>query len=72
MTIGMMWYFSKTENLVTNIGIAAEHYRAKYKVTPNVCHTNPKMIEETEEVSGIRIVPDSDIMPFHLWLGVSE
>ena len=73
METGLLWYDGdRKRTLRDKIERAAERYREKVGVRPNICFVNSNMIEEQElDLGGIRIVTARDVLPNHFWIGVA-
>jgi hypothetical protein len=79
---------SPQRSLVAKITLAAQHYHEKYGDVPNVCYVHPSCLgniavegQNTEHEPScmhykgdhpIQVLAARDILPNHLWLGVSE
>ena len=74
MDIGMLWYDGDIKrNLAQRVARAAEHYRAKYGVAPNLCFVNPALLPQgAETAGGVQVRPERTILPNHFWLGVGD
>lgn len=74
MEIGMLWYDNDLKQTVAQkVTRAAEHYRAKYGVAPNLCFVNPALLPNgAEAAGGVQVRPEQSILPNHFWLGVGE
>jgi len=74
MKLGLLWYDDDPKRgLEEKIARAAQRYREKFGRMPNTCYVNPAMLGENALASGrVRVVPAENILPHHLWIGVSE
>jgi hypothetical protein len=74
MQVGMLWYDNDLKrSLAQKVTRAAEHYRAKYGVTPNLCFVNPMQLPRgSEAANGIQVRAERTILPNHFWLGVGD
>jgi hypothetical protein len=76
--IGLLWFDdSKKRSLEEKVSAAAAAYRAKphfEEQPPNVCYVHHGMLLDDQEIrcDGVRVVPASNIPPFHLFVGVEE
>ena len=73
MKQGMLWYDdSPTRSLEDKIERASVSYQNKYGRRPNVCYLHPRTLPATFQAGAtIRVVPVTDVLPHHLWLGVA-
>lgn len=71
MVIGLLWYDAdKNTDLTQKILRAAEHYRYKYGMFPNICFVNPKMIQTGfKPLKELAVQADARVLPNHFWLG---
>jgi hypothetical protein len=78
MNIGMLWFDNDpSTSLAVKIGRAADYYRQKYFVTPNICLVNPSMLaDQASKVEGpsqqVVVRAHRAIQPGHLWIGTEE
>ena len=78
MEIGLLWCDgSKKKTLEEKVHEAVTAYRAKPRFggrVPDVCHVNPAMMPEEQEVrlNGVRVIATSKIAPHHLLVGVEQ
>jgi hypothetical protein len=74
MDVGMLWYDNDArQNLAQKVARAAEHYRAKYGLTPNLCFVNPALLPHGPEAAGdVQVRPARTVLPNHFWLGVAD
>ena len=74
MDIGMLWYDADTkQDLAQKVARAAEHYRAKYGVSPNLCFVNPAQLPAgAASAAGVQVRPARTVLRNHFWLGVGE
>jgi len=59
------------------IGRAADYYRQKYNLSPNICLVNPSMLVDqavaVEEPGGqVAVRTHHAIQPGHFWIGTEE
>ena len=74
MNRGMLWFDNNPKTgLSTKIKQAADYYRQKYGITPNLCFVHPPTLaDNTIEESKIIIRPYRPVLPGHLWIGLAE
>ncbi len=76
MQTGLLWYRENPKQPIEEtVQRAADFYRAKYNVVPNVCHMHPRMLPPTGEprtIAGISCKPARNVILNHLWLGVEN
>ncbi|OGD71090.1 hypothetical protein A3A84_00785 [Candidatus Collierbacteria bacterium RIFCSPLOWO2_01_FULL_50_23] len=74
MDIGMILYDDDPKMLFDQkVTRAADYYKSKYGVVPNVCFVHPSLLGCPEKIIGEVTVRRSRIvMPNHFWLGVEE
>ena len=78
MDIGMLWFDNDPRTkLNLKIDRAADHYRQKYGVTPNLCVVHPSMLDEhTGLIEGhagkISVISDRTVLEGHLWIGKDD
>jgi hypothetical protein len=79
MNIGMLWFDNDPKaDLGVKIQRAAQYYREKYGVNPNLCFVHPSMLPGKTENSngeiknsGVEVRSNGSVLPNHLWLGVN-
>jgi hypothetical protein len=78
MNVGMLWYDNDPQTALTaKVTRAADYYRQKYGLAPNLCLVNPTMLGERPDlVDGhagrVAVRPNRAILPGHLWIGSEE
>ena len=79
MNVGMLWYDNDPRTALTaKVARAADYYRQKYGLVPDLCLVNPSMLSKpgpdlTEEPTGkVTIRPNRAIQPGHLWIGKED
>lgn len=79
MNVGMLWFDNDPHTALTaKVARAADYYRQKYGLVPDLCLVHPSMLGELR--SGLvegktgRVVlrPNRLIQPGHLWIGNEE
>ena len=69
---GMMWWVRDQKAMPDEqVREAVAYYVRKYRQVPNVCFVNPVDFVEKEfpeEVDGIAVRPDKDILREHFWV----
>jgi hypothetical protein len=68
---------SKKRSLEAKVSAAVAAYLAKPRFegqVPNVCYVHHGMLPDGKEIrlDGVRVVPATNIPPFHLFVGVEE
>lgn len=74
MKTGMLWFDNDPKtDLPTKISRAAAYYQKKYGQMPDICFVHPSMVGGNPVKSqGIEVRPTRQVLPHHLWMGVSE
>ena len=79
MNVGMLWFDNDPRTALTvKVARAADYYRKKYGLAPDLCLVHPSMLAEprldlTEGPSGkVAVRPNRIIQPGHLWIGKEE
>ncbi len=76
MQVGWMWFDDDTRaSLEEKVRRAAQRYQQKFGHRPNTCCVNPSLLPDGHgEVwcGPVRIIPLSNVLPHHFWLGVIE
>jgi len=79
MNEGMLWYDNDPRTTLTDkVTRAADYYRQKYGLVPDLCLVHPSMLIEPrpdfiEGDSGkVAIRPNRLIQPGHLWIGTED
>jgi len=79
MNVGMLWYDNDPRTALTaKVARAADYYRQKYGLVPDLCLVNPSMLGKpgpdlSEGRAGkVNIRPNRLIQPGHLWIGKEE
>jgi hypothetical protein len=81
MNVGMLWYDNDPRTALTaKVARAADYYRQKYDLVPDLCLVNPSMLSgprpdqvESEGRAGkVAIRPNRLIQPGHLWIGKED
>jgi hypothetical protein len=79
MNVGMLWYDNDPRTALTaKVARAADYYRRKYGLIPDLCLVNPSMLSgpRPDQVEGydgkVAIRPNRLIQPGHLWIGKEE
>jgi hypothetical protein len=82
MHIGMLW-FDNTPNLTlkSKIEKAADYYRQKYHLQPNLCLVHPSMVGKElsgkersmpDTLDGVTIRSYQPVLPGHFWIGIED
>jgi hypothetical protein len=72
---GLLWFDADPKtSLGDKVAAAAKRYQRKYGRKPNLCYVNPLMLpgNEPAEYEGVRLIPRSNILKHHFWIGVEE
>ena len=87
MNVGMLWFDNDPRTALTaKVARAADYYRQKYGLVPDLCLVHPSMLSESRpdlverpvlsEVEGpagkVAVRPNRLILPGHLWIGTEE
>lgn len=79
MNVGMLWFDNDPRTTLTvKVARAADYYRQKYGLVPDLCLVHPSMLREArpdlvEGGSGkVTVRPNRLIQPGHLWIGTEE
>ena len=79
MNVGMLWFDNDPRTaLMVKVARAADYYRKKYGLAPDLCLVHPSMLAEPrpdliEGPSGmVAVRPNRIIQPGHLWIGKEE
>ena len=78
MNVGMLWYDNDPHTALTAKVIrAADYYRHKYGLSPNLCLVHPSMLDNRPDlVDGsagkVAVRSNRTILPGHLWIGTEE
>lgn len=70
---GMLWFDNdKSADLPTKVRRAADYYRKKFGISPNLCFVNPASAIGAQRVGEVEIRGSNRILQNHYWLGVVE
>jgi hypothetical protein len=78
MNVGMLWFDNDPRTALTaKVSRAADYYRQKYGLVPDLCLVHPSMlIERPDLVEGnagkVAVRPNRAILPGHLWIGTED
>jgi hypothetical protein len=74
MQEGLLWFDNDPRHkLVDKVGQAASRYKNKFGHKPTVCYLNAADFDDqASEVNGIRLRSASNILRYHLWIGVEN
>jgi len=78
MEVGMLWFDNDPHTVLTaKVARAADHYRMKYGVVPDLCLVHPSMINGPPDLvmgnaEKVTIRPRRTILPSHLWIGCED
>lgn len=69
---GILWQDLTKKRPVTEcIQAAAARYQAKFGHRPDTCYVHPDTINGTDEVEGVRVLPDKYRQINEYWVGVT-
>ena len=78
MNVGMLWFDNDVHTALTaKVNRAADYYRQKYGLVPDLCLVHPSMLGERPDlVEGhagkVTVRPNKAILPGHLWIGTED
>jgi hypothetical protein len=79
MNVGMLWYDNDPRTaLNTKVARAADYFRKKYGLVPDLCLVHPSMLAKAlpDVVEGpvgkVSVRPNRLIQPNHLWIGKED
>jgi hypothetical protein len=78
MDVGMLWLDNDPQAvLAAKVRRAADYYRLKYGVVPDLCLVHPSMLnghpDLVAEYSGkVAVRPNHAILPGYLWIGTED
>jgi len=79
MKVGMLWFDDdKKTALTAKVARAADYYRQKYGLNPDLCLVHPSMLNpagagrKEEQAGKVALRPNRSILPGHLWIGVED
>ena len=78
MDVGLLWCdTSKKRSIEDKVSAAVVAYRAKPRFegrAPNVCYVHDGLLPDGKAIrlDGVRVVPATNIPPFHLFVGIEE
>lgn len=74
MQEGLLWLDADPKrDLAEKVARAVDRYRLKFGRRPNLCYVNSSMLENGPvEVKGVRLVPASNVLMHHFWIGEEE
>jgi len=80
MQIGLLWFDNDPRRgLTAKIEDAARRYREKFGAPPNACYVNQAALDAQMTAAqgqlfpaALRVIPASNILPHHFWVGVEE
>ncbi|MDX1600885.1 MAG: hypothetical protein R3191_05170 [Anaerolineales bacterium] len=75
LNVGMLWFDGdESTSLAARLERAADHYREKYGVAPNLCLVHPETAGEDRpnRCGGVAVETSEQVLPEHLWLGVAQ
>lgn len=71
MNVGMLWLDADVKRpFDEKVERASDYYKQKYGRLPEICHVNPKMLENTKKVGKVLVEPLQSVLPHHFWLGM--
>jgi len=79
MNVGMLWFDNDPRTALTaKVTRAADYYRQKYGLVPDLCLVHPSMLpglppDQVEGPAGnVAVRPNRLIQPGHLWIGKED
>ena len=79
MNVGMLWFDNDPRTaLPTKVVRAADYYRRKYGLTPDLCLVHPSMLAKAQadlveqDAVKVSVRPNRIIQPGHLWIGMED
>jgi hypothetical protein len=79
MNVGMLWFDNDPRTaLAAKVTRAADYYRRKYGLVPDLCMVNPSMLAEPRpdliegRAGKVAVRPNRLIQPGHLWIGTED
>jgi hypothetical protein len=79
MNVGMLWFDNDPRTALTvKVARAADYYRQKYGLIPDLCLVHPSMLGEArpdlaeEQAGKVAVRSNRAILPGHLWIGTEE
>jgi len=79
MNVGMLWFDNDPRTaLPVKVARAADYYRQKYGLAPDLCLVHPSMLNASPagspepDAASVAVRPNRLIMPGHLWIGTED
>jgi hypothetical protein len=79
MNVGMLWFDNDPRTALTaKVARAADYYRQKYGLIPDLCRVHPSMLGQAHPdlvegpVGKVAVRPNRLIQPNHLWIGKED
>lgn len=79
MNVGMLWFDNDPHTaLNAKVARAADYYRQKYGLVPDLCLVHPSMLVKAlpDQIEGpvgkVAVRPNRLIQPGHLWIGKED
>lgn len=73
MNEGLLWFDAdKKRDLAEKVARAAERYRVKLGVQPNLCYVHASAMNGIEEVDGVRLVPAATVSKNYFLVSIEE
>lgn len=70
MSTGMLWLDdSPARSMEEKILRAARYYQEKYGKAAQLCLVNQATITDETQVGAIQVIPASQVLPHHFWIG---
>ena len=76
MNVGMLWFDNDPRTTLTvKVRRAADYYRQKYGLVPDLCLVHPSMLNGLrldlieDDPGKVAVRPNRLIQPGHLWIG---
>jgi hypothetical protein len=81
MQTGLLWFDNDPNREMTHkVEDAARRYKERFGVAPNVCYVNQTALSGGElklalqgiQAASLRVVPVSNVLLHHFWVGIEE
>ena len=79
MNVGMLWFDNDPRTTLTvKVARAADYYRQKYGLVPDLCLVHPSMLNSPRpdlvegQAGKVAVRPNRLIQPGHLWIGKED
>jgi len=73
MKLGLLWFDDSPErDLPAKIAPAIRRYCEKYGAAPDTCCVHVSVIDDEQQVGGVRVIPLPTVLRYHFWIGREE